>query len=726
MAVRMSGMISGLDTDSLVQSLIEAQKLKNKKTVDKKTKLEWTQEKWQDLNKKLYKLYTDQVGKLRLQSSYGTKKVTCTNEDKVKITGNSTAPLGSQSLKISELATAGYLTGSEISTADGGKVTSSTKLSELGITSGGTLNLTVGSTSKYIEVTKDTTVSELMTSIRDAGVNASLDVNNQRIFISSKKTGLDSDFSLTATSAKGNSILSALGLTTGSLSAADKANYAFWGEAAGLVVGSDGSGKIVYSDGTTLSDDDILTKITKEGSQWKQYYDKELQTRISAYKAEKEKLEAQNENLEATYNDKVGVFDAMLADDANASVFAEVEAEEGYADLTDDQKLYKKMEKAIEILNKQVTDFKEAHPDCTDENNADYNAYQELVKQAADVTEALASKKQMDSNTARLKIINDDKLATKDDVENAGVVAEVNKMLVSKAKYAKEVLTDDSDATPTGALKIDGVDAKFTLNGVEFTSASNETTVNGVTLTLTGTTAKDEVINFTVTNDTDAVYNMIKDFINEYNTILEEMNTLYYAESARGYDPLSDDEREAMSDTDIEKWETKIKNSLLRRDTSLGSVMDAMKNAMLTSVTVDGKRYSLASFGIGTSSAYTERGKQHIQGDEDDDTYSDSTNKLREALETDPDTVMQVFSGVMTKMYSTMQDKMKKTTMSSSLTFYNDVYMKNQLVTLNKQIAKDEDKLTDLEDKYYDQFAAMETALSKLQSQQSQLAGYLG
>ncbi len=754
MAVRMSGMISGLDTDSLVQSLIEAQKLKNKKTVDKKTKLEWTQEKWQDLNKKLYKLYTDQVGKLRLQSSYGTKKVTCTNEDKVKITGNSTAPLGSQSLKISELATAGYLTGSEISTADGGKVTSSTKLSELGITSGGTLNLTVGSTSKYIEVTKDTTVSELLTSIRNAGVNASLDVNNQRIFISSKKTGLDSDFSLTATSAEGNSILSALGLTTGSLSAADKANYTFWGEAAGLAIGYDDDGKIVF--GATLSDEEIRANITAEGSQWKQYYDKELQTRISAYKAEKEKLEAsnteltkqngtleaQNENLQDTYDDKVGVFNAMLADDAYASAFAEVEAEEGYADLTDDQKLYKKMDKAIEILNKQVTDFKEAHPDCTDENNADYNAYQELVKQAADVTEALASKKQMDSNAAtiaknkatinsnegRLTVV-DGKLETVDDVENAGVVAEVNAMFISKAKYAKEAIEADVKNTSsenTGALKIDGVDAKFTLNGVEFTSASNETTVNGVTLTLTGTTAKDEVINFTVTNDTDAVYNMIKDFINEYNTILEEMNTLYYAESARGYDPLSDDEREAMSDTDIEKWETKIKNSLLRRDTSLGSVMDAMKNAMLTSVTVDGKRYSLASFGIGTSSAYTERGKQHIQGDEDDDTYSASTNKLREALESDPDTVMQVFSGVMTKLYSTMQDKMKKTTLSSSLTFYNDVYMKNQLVTLNKQIAKDEDKLTDLEDKYYNQFAAMETALAKLQSQQNQLAGYLG
>lgn len=750
MPVRMTGMISGLDTESLIQSLVEAQKLKNKKTVDKKTKLEWTQEKWQDLNKKLYKLYTDQIGKMRLQSSYGTKKVTCTNEDKVKVTGNSNAPLGSQSLQIKQLATSGYLTGSVISTTDGSKVTSSTKLSELGVADSATVNLTVGSTSKYINVTADTTVGELVTSMQEAGVNASLDVNNQRVFISSKKTGADADFSLTATSAEGSSVLKALGLATGSLSAADKANYAFWGEAAGLVMSGDGNGNIVYSG---ITDAEILANITAEGSQWKQYYDKELQGRIDSYTAQKKKLEESNTELtkknetltesnttlQDTYNDKVGVFNAMLADSAYTSEFAEVEAEDGYADLTDDQKLYKKMEKAIEILNKQVTDFKEAHPDCTDENNADYVAYQELTKQVADVTEALAAKKKLDSNTATIqkneetiqnnttKITElDGKLATVNGVDNAGVVAEVNEMLVSKAKFAKQVLTDDPTATSTGALKIDGVDAEFTLNGVEFTSASNETTVNGVTMTFTGITTGTEVISFTVTNDTDAVYNMIKDFVKEYNSILEEMNKLYYAESARGYDPLSDDEREAMTDDQVEKWETKIKDSLLRRDSSLGSVLEAMRSAMLTTVNVNGKQYSLASFGIGTSSNYSERGLQHIRGDADDDTYSAETNKLREALESDPDTVMQVFTGVMTKFYGTMQEKMKKTTLSSSLTFYNDVYMRNQLVTLNKQIAKDEDKLTALEDKYYKQFAAMETAMAKLQNQQSQLSGFLG
>ena len=203
------------------------------------------------------------------------------------------------------------------------------------------------------------------------------------------------------------------------------------------------------------------------------------------------------------------------------------------------------------------------------------------------------------------------------------------------------------------------------------------------------------------------------------------MNDLYYAESARGYDPLSDDEREAMTDDQIEKWETKIKDSLLRRDNTLGSLMTSMKNALLTSVEVDGKKYSLSSFGVGTSSNYLERGLLHIQGDSEDSTYASYTNKLMNALEEDPDTVMQVFSGVAKNLYSAMQDKMKKTSLSSALTFYNDVYMKNQITALNKQISKEEDALTDLEDKYYDQFSAMETALAKLQSQQSSLSAYL-
>ena len=49
-----------------------------------------------------------------------------------------------------------------------------------------------------------------------------------------------------------------------------------------------------------------------------------------------------------------------------------------------------------------------------------------------------------------------------------------------------------------------------------------------------------------------------QNFVKKYNEILKEMNDLYYADSAKGYDPLSDEEKEAMSDSQIEKWENKI------------------------------------------------------------------------------------------------------------------------------------------------------------------------
>ena len=266
--------------------------------------------------------------------------------------------------------------------------------------------------------------------------------------------------------------------------------------------------------------------------------------------------------------------------------------------------------------------------------------------------------------------------------------------------------------------------SKVIYNGVELTDVSNTIEVNGLTLELTGVTDKPVTCN--VTRDTEEAYNTIKNFVKKYNEILKEMNDLYYADSAKGYDPLSDEEKEVMSDSQIEKWENKIKDSILRRDSTLGSLTTAMKSALQTTVEVNGKHYSLSSFGVGTSSVYTEKGLLHINGDPDDASVSSKENKLQKALNEDPDLVMQVFTGVAKELYSTMQDKMKKTSLSSALTFYNDKDIKNQITTINKKIKKQESALIDLENKYYKQFSAMEKAMAKLQSQQNSLAGLLG
>ena len=141
---------------------------------------------------------------------------------------------------------------------------------------------------------------------------------------------------------------------------------------------------------------------------------------------------------------------------------------------------------------------------------------------------------------------------------------------------------------------------------------------------------------------------------------------------------------------------------------------------------VDGKTYSLASLGIKTSSDYTEKGLLHIAGDADDDTYSSDTNKLKQMLEEDPDVVMEVLSNAAKELYSTFTDKMARTSLSSALTFYNDKQMTTQQNQYKTEIADWDKKLKDMEDRYYKQFTAMETAMQKLQSQSNYFASMMG
>jgi len=143
-------------------------------------------------------------------------------------------------------------------------------------------------------------------------------------------------------------------------------------------------------------------------------------------------------------------------------------------------------------------------------------------------------------------------------------------------------------------------------------------------------------------------------------------------------------------------------------------------------VDVDGKKYSLSSFGIKTSSDYTEMGKLHIYGDEDDDTYSTETNALMEALEKNPEAVMKTLAQAGQNLYDSLTKKMSKTSLSSALTFYNDKQLDDAQSDYKKRIEELEDKLKDLEDRYYNQFTAMETALAKLQNSSSAITNFFG
>ena len=282
---------------------------------------------------------------------------------------------------------------------------------------------------------------------------------------------------------------------------------------------------------------------------------------------------------------------------------------------------------------------------------------------------------------------------------------------------------DSSNSTiPKGMALLEASDSKIILNGAELTSSSAVVSANGLDITLTGLTKTDEPITFSVTNDTESVYNSIKSFLKEYNSVMKEMNTLYNADSAKGYEPLTSEEKEAMSDDDVKLWEDKIKNSLLRSDSTLNSIMSSMRSAMMSSVQYDGKTYALSSFGIMTSTDFTEGGLLHIYGDADDSVYSAKDDKLKKALDEDPDAVIATLTGVFGKLRENMSQKMAASKYSSALTFYNDIKMKSDVKSYEDEIEDWEDRLAEMEDSYYSKFTAMETALAKLQSQQSSMS----
>lgn len=269
-----------------------------------------------------------------------------------------------------------------------------------------------------------------------------------------------------------------------------------------------------------------------------------------------------------------------------------------------------------------------------------------------------------------------------------------------------------------------GSDAAFTYNGTEFTSETNEVTINGLSVNLLG---KGEST-IGVSQDTDAIYDKVKEFIAQYNILMTEMNTKIGADATTDYEPLTDDEKEAMTDDEIETWETTIKDSILRRDTTMTSLRSTLRNTLTLSSGVDTSEFTfktLSSLGIVTGS-YTEAGLLHIQGDEDDSLYSSKDNKLRDAIDDDPDAVMELLTALGKELYSNFSSKMQSNSLSSAFTFYNDKSMDSMIDDYEDDIYDLEDMMDDMETRYYAQFTAMEQAIQQSNSTGDWLSQQLG
>lgn len=714
MAIRITGMYSGLDTESIISELASAQSAKKNSLVKAQTKLSWKQDAWKALNTKIYSFYSNVLSNMRFQGSYQSKTTKISNPNAVSVVTGEEAVNGVQSMKITQLAKAGYLTGGEITADDGSKCRKTTTLSELGITGEGSFTVTIGNKNTEIKVDENTTISQVVSKLQAAGVNANFDEKNQRFFVSSKDTGASKNFVLSGSNEMGMNILSKLGLLSKEDLASDE--YKTWAS---------------YVTDTAAYDAKVADEVAK---------------RAAVYKKENDSLQKSNAELEEKIQ--------KIKDDPG--YVADKTAEELYTELYGPETV-KKDEEGNNVLDEEGNPVMERVGGLKKELD-DAKAALEAAKESGDEAEIEAAQSVVTEKQAAFNEVNGNYSMVKA-VENyqAAITANTNKINENSQYY-----TEDGDGNVTGtaeleaavrtefdakvemaqkvvdgtsgysaskdATKVTGQDAVITLNDAKFTSNTNTFEVNGLTITALAET--NETITLTTGADNDGIYDMIKNFFTEYNKLINEMDSLYNADSSKGYEPLLSEEKDALSDSEIEEWEKKIKGSLLRRDQTLSSVSGAMKNVLLKGVTVNGKSMYLSDFGINTlgyfKSAENEKNAYHIDGDKDDANTKEKENTLQAMIASDPETVTAFFSQLSKNLYDELTDQMASSTLSSAFTVYNDKEMKDEYDAYKEKISKQEEKVNALMDKWYAKFSAMETALAKLESKNSAVSSMFG
>ena len=641
--VRMTGLVSGLDTESLVAQLSDAHKIKVNNVQKQKTKLEWKKEAWASLNTKLMDFYKGSLSTFKSISTYNAKAITG-DLSGVKITAGANAAIGTHKVQVTQTASSQMWTGKKVNKSTYTATSyenadTNMKLSDLKDSAGHDIGASLSGASFTVgtgENAKEVIVSVGM----DATVQDALDNINSQL----AGTGVEATFK---------------------------------------------DGKLALSNVTSTE-----TKETVDGKETTKYEggesvvittDDELSAKVFGLK----------QNEEVTLKAK--------SEDEKASGTASTEG------------FYKKVETTGSSVTgaTKLSDLGIAEGTVIKVNGKD-------ITVSATMTMSGLAK----------------------EMAGTGINANYDEKqgrfyLSSKASGVENAFTVEADDATLAALGLDlkegdegyiaAQDAKVIYNGVEYTQSSNSFAINGLTINATEV-GKEQ--SFNVNNDVDGVYDKIKEFVKSYNSLIEEMNTLYSAERVKDYEPLTDEEKEAMSDDQIEKWEGIIKKSLLRKDDTISSLLSTMRTVLNKQVSVtnaDGTttNYALASFGIETG-IYSEKGKLHILGDADDADYADKADKLKAALASNPDALAKTFNEIGTELYSRFQSAMKSSELSSALTFYNDKQIDDELEEFDERIETLEDKLLKEEDKYYEQFAAMETAMAKLQSQQTYIAQLFG
>ncbi|MEK4924334.1 flagellar filament capping protein FliD [Cytobacillus sp. FSL R5-0569] len=691
---RIGGLASGLDTESLINDLMRVQRVPIDKLSQKKQTLEWQRDSYRDINLKLAS-FRDMTLNMRLQSSFLSKITTSSNSNKVTATADSTAGNGSYTLSaVSRLATSA-------TNASAGRITS---------------------TGEKLDTTKS------LYSQKDIFENSSFDWKsteqsiNEEITV--KKAG--TEFSLQKLGKHNIEQMDSVTVGTD--------NY----QVVTSLDDLDASQKQVFVDEKTGKM--TFSQQIPADSKIEVEYSMVQKDTISVGSATKEVQLSQigitefEDSITFTWDKKDAA--GNIIKDTNGDPIKETKTFTTGTDvnnLAEDQ-FY------LDKETGKITFGSDLQAGAKAEVSYDHQYFEfsmSTYNETGEVSQTFTFDAR-DSLTTVIDKVNKSSLGVNmfyDQHSDKVTIARTSTGDFNQSGDGKEISFNGSPFL-NNVLKLDsnnekgGENAKFTLNGLETERTSNTFTVNGVSFTLKGTfdaVNGDSPVTISINNDTDKAVEKIKEFVEKYNELIDNIQGQLSEEKYRDYAPLTSEQREAMSEKDIELWEEKAKSGLLRSDQQLSSLLSNMRMNFYTPLEGATSEYNqLSAIGITTTKNYLEGGKLEINED-----------KLKEALENDAEGVFNLFAadgdtlgeqGISRRLRDTVTQSIDALTLKAGngMKTNSQFTIGKNLDDINNRITELESKLADKEQRYWSQFAAMETQMQKMNEQMNYMLTQFG
>ena len=694
---RITGLASGMDIDSIVEKMMTVAKQPLVKLQQQKQILEWQEEDYRTLNQKYFD-FRSTLSNMKLTTKYRVRTTTSSNENNVTATAANNAALGSATIQsVTQLATAATkISGSGSETA--------TTISKSGakIKADASLYSQTGNFLNGITWNNGVVVSQSFSGDGDA--TASVKLSNPPV--STTTDGI----TYYAMNVKVNGKTYQVVNDKSNIPDNEKGNYAVYNAESGVLtfdsaVSSGSSINVEYVAGAVTE-----TKTLAQGTATMQLGHGLIATDAGGDQAFSLKINNTNYVLE---NDKL----YAESDTGKSSPIGTLDASTGLITFTDSSVLSGESNTvSVTYSSKYATMSLGSYNEDGSINKATFYI---------DGTDSL--------NTVMADVNNHSTLGI-------GMYYDANADRVSLTRKSTGDLNKDGDEIIIGGSGNDflnqtlqfngskesgGENAKFTMNGLETERTSNTFAINGVTYTLKS--KFDTPVTVTVSNDTDTIFKNIKNFVDQYNSLIDAVQSKLNEDRYPDYAPLTDDQRKELTDTQQDQWDKKARSGLLRNDMTLKNSLSNMRSLIYSKVNnanISSEYNQLSSIGITTTSDWLKGGKLEINED-----------KLKAAIQNDPDSVELLFrasgsttseKGIVQRLYdsvnqtyNTIVDKAGKST------YVNTQFTIGKNINdLTDKIRDMNDKLDKLEDRYYAQFTAMEQAIQKYNSQYTYLSSF--